>query len=96
MSERTRSTNRNSDDDNDNNNIQASSLNAATTTSTYQRQTILNLYNSGITTEIISQQLDISQTEINKIIEGAKIEEDRKRISTKVMSEAPSLSSSFY
>jgi hypothetical protein len=40
--------------------------------------------------------LEFRRTGVNKIIEGAKIEEDRKRISTKVMSEAPTLSSSFY
>jgi hypothetical protein len=33
------------------------------------RQTILNLYNSAIPTEIISFQLDISQEEVENIIE---------------------------
>jgi len=42
-------------------------------TRTFQRQTILNLYNSAIPTEIISFQLDIGQEEVEKIIE-----EDRK------------------
>jgi hypothetical protein len=49
----------------------------------------LNLYNSGIAFDIISFELDISQGEINKIIEGAKIEEDRKKISAKVVSVDP-------
>jgi adenylate cyclase len=81
---------------NDDPNNLSNTTSSTSNTSTYQRQTILNLYNCGITAEIISQQLDISQEEVNKIIEGAKIEEDRKKISAKVMSETPSLSSSFY
>jgi adenylate cyclase len=64
---------------------------------TYQQQTILNLYNSGITTDIIAQQLDTSQEEVNKIIESAKIEEERKKISIKILSDSASssLGSSF-
>jgi adenylate cyclase len=60
---------------------------------TYQQQTILNLYNSGITTDIIAQQLDTSQEEVNKIIESAKIEEERKKISIKILSDSASPSS---
>jgi adenylate cyclase len=60
---------------------------------TYQQQTILNLYNSGITTDIIAQQLDTSQEEVNKIIESAKIEEERKKISIKILSDSASSSS---
>ena len=41
-----------------------------------QRQTILNLYNSAIPTEIISFQLDISQEEVEKIIEEEMKEEE--------------------
>jgi adenylate cyclase len=44
------------------------------TTRNSQRQTILNLYNSAIPTEIISFQLDISQEEVENIIE-----DDRKK-----------------
>ena len=35
-------------------------------TRTYQRQTISNLYNSGIPKEIISLQLDIGEEEVEK------------------------------
>ena len=57
----------------------------------------MNLYNSGITTDIIAQQLDTSQEEVNKIIESAKIEEERKKISIKILSDSASssLGSSF-
>lgn len=61
---------------------------------TYQQQTILNLYNSGITTDIIAQQLNTSQEEVNKIIESAKIEEERKKISIKILSDSSSSPSS--
>jgi hypothetical protein len=60
----------------------------------YPSQTILNLYKSGIAPEIISLQLDVGLEEVNKI-QTALIEEDRKKISTKLASEALSLSS-FY
>jgi DNA-binding transcriptional regulator LsrR (DeoR family) len=33
-------------------------------------QTVINLYNSGIPTEIIALQLDISQEEVNRMIES--------------------------
>ena len=59
----------------------------------------MNLYNSEITTDIIAQQLDTSQEEVNKIIESAKIEEERKKISIKIFSDSASsssLDSSFY
>ncbi|MDQ6666756.1 MAG: adenylate/guanylate cyclase domain-containing protein, partial [Thermoproteota archaeon] len=42
-----------------------------------QRQTILNLYNSAIPTEIISFQLDISQQEVENIIEEERKEEEK-------------------
>jgi adenylate cyclase len=45
---------------------------------TYQRETISNLYYSGIPTEIISLQLDISIKEVEKVIE--KITEAQDRI----------------
>ena len=70
------------------------------TNTSNQRQTILNLYNSGIEKDIISYQLDISQEEIDKIIEE---EEKQKRqlllsSSEKQMSDAihTSIGSSFY
>ena len=34
--------------------------------SSYQRQTVLNLYNSGISADIISLQLDMSKEEVDK------------------------------
>jgi adenylate cyclase len=56
-------------------------------------QTTMNLYRSGITPEVISLQLDMGLEEVNKIIQTASIEEERKKISTKLVSEALSLSS---
>jgi adenylate cyclase len=53
----------------------------------------MNLYRSGITPEVISLQLDMGLEEVNKIIQTASIEEERKKISTKLVSEALSLSS---
>ncbi len=63
--------------------------------SSYQLQTILNLYNSGIPADIISLQLDINQEEVDRIIENMIKEEERKKISIKQASDVPSLSS-FY
>jgi hypothetical protein len=36
--------------------------------SSYQRQTVLNLYNSGIPADTISLQLDMSKEEVDKIL----------------------------
>ena len=47
------------------------------TTRTFQRQTILNLYNSAIPTEIISFQLDMSQEEVENIIEEERNEQEK-------------------
>ena len=47
------------------------------TTRNSQRQTILNLYNSAIPTEIISFQLDISQEEVENIIEDDRKEQEK-------------------
>jgi adenylate cyclase len=47
------------------------------TTRSFQRQTILNLYNSAIPTEIISFQLDISQEEVENIIEAERKEQEK-------------------
>jgi adenylate cyclase len=71
------------------------------TNTSNQRQTILNLYNSGIEKDIISYQLDISKEEVDKIIEE---EEKQKRqllilsSSEKQMSDAihASIGGSFY
>src|SRR5919112_545094 len=63
--------------------------------SSYQRQTVLNLYNSGISADIISLQLDMGKEEVDKIIETANTEEERKKISIRQASDTPSLGS-FY
>jgi len=62
--------------------------------SDYQRQTILNLYNSGIAPEIIALQMDISKDEIDKVIQGAAADEE-KTISARQATESSSLAS-FY
>jgi adenylate cyclase len=59
-------------------------------TRSFQRQTILNLYNSAIPTEIISFQLDISQEEVENIIEEERKEQDK--LSLKVASSPDSSS----
>src|ERR687887_1813459 len=48
----------------------------SSTSSTYQRQTILSLYSSGIERDVISRQLDISVEEIDKVIDE---EEERNK-----------------
>jgi adenylate cyclase len=59
-----------------------------------QRQTILNLYNSGIEPDVISYQLDISQQEVNKVIEE---DEKNKELEVKQMLNSPlSIGHSFY
>jgi adenylate cyclase len=65
------------------------------TSSTYQRQTILSLYSSGIERDVISRQLDISIEEIDKVIE----EEERNKQQPgdlKNASEVSSIGNSFY
>jgi hypothetical protein len=52
------------------------------------------LYNSGITSDIIALQIDdVSQQEVDKIIENASIEQEerRKKISIKQTSNIPSV-----
>ncbi len=65
------------------------------TASSYQRQTIINLHNSGIPLEIIALQIDINQEEVNRVIASAAAEEEQKSTSAKQASEAPSMAS-FY
>jgi len=62
--------------------------------SNYQRQTILNLYNSGIAPEIIALQMDISQDVIESVIQGAAKQEEQTESARKA-SEGSSLAS-FY
>src|ERR671931_418081 len=57
-----------------------------------QKKTILNLYNSGITPDIIALQMDISQDEVKQVIENEISEEERKKINAQRMSNAPLLS----
>lgn len=45
----------------------------------HQRQTIINLYDSGLPAEIIALQLDIDQEEVNKVIESIKDQETKKQ-----------------
>jgi class 3 adenylate cyclase len=65
------------------------------TTSSYQRQTIINLHNSGVPSDIIALQLDISRQEVDKVIESMAAEEEQKSMSARQASETPSLAS-FY
>lgn len=65
------------------------------TASSYQRQTIINLHNSGIPLEIIALQIDVSQEEVNRVIASAAAEDEQKSTSAKQASEAPSMAS-FY
>jgi class 3 adenylate cyclase len=65
------------------------------TASSYQRQTIINLHNSGIPLEIIALQIDVSQEEVDRVIASAAAEEEQKSTSAKQASEAPSMAS-FY
>ncbi|MBV9178292.1 MAG: adenylate/guanylate cyclase domain-containing protein [Nitrososphaeraceae archaeon] len=73
------------------------SNNPTSTPSSYQRQTILSLYSSGIERDVICWQLDISQEEVDKVIEE---EEGRRRkqqaADAKNPSEISSIGNSFY
>src|ERR687887_2884744 len=58
-----------------------------------QRETILNLFNSGIEPDVISYQLDISQEDVNKVIQDQK----KKELEIKQTLNAPtSIGGSFY
>jgi adenylate cyclase len=66
----------------------------------YQRQTILNLYNSDIEEDTIASQLDISEESVHRIIEQ-EADEVKKRnelalSDNAINSPTPSLASSFY
>jgi adenylate cyclase len=56
-----------------------------------QRQTIINLYNSGILPDMISTQLDISKVEVHKVIKEDASEEERKHKAVKRASNASSV-----
>jgi adenylate cyclase len=57
----------------------------------YQQQTVLNLYNCGITPEIIALQLDTTKTEVISIIRKALSDDKRKEESIKQASDSSSL-----
>jgi adenylate cyclase len=57
-----------------------------------QRKTIINLYNSGISPEIISLELDVRQEEVMHVIESEASEEERRQNTVEKLSDAPLLS----
>ncbi|MPZ05431.1 MAG: hypothetical protein GEU26_03280 [Nitrososphaeraceae archaeon] len=57
----------------------------------YQQQTVLNLYNCGITPEIIALQLDTTKREVISIIRKALSDDKRKEESIKQVSDSSSL-----
>ena len=59
--------------------------------SDYQQQTILNLHNSGILIEIIAGQVNLSEDEVENIIEKANAEERRKKVAARRAANTPSL-----
>src|ERR687892_386621 len=62
-----------------------------------QLQTILNLFNSGIPTETIANQVDMDKDEVDQILQNIKKQEERKRLLLETqVSNSPSLASTFY
>ena len=59
--------------------------------SSYQQQTVLNLYNCGITPEIIALQLDLTDKEVISIIKKVIKDDKRKEASIKRISDSNSL-----
>lgn len=59
--------------------------------SSYQQQTVLNLYNCGITPEIIALQLDLTNKEVINIIKKVINDDKRKEASIKRISDSNSL-----
>jgi class 3 adenylate cyclase len=78
--------------DNNNNNIDSTSPSILKE----QRQIVLNLYNSGIESEVIAYQLDIGQEEVNRVIEGEEEEKKELEMKQKILDASPSMGSSFY
>jgi DNA-binding NarL/FixJ family response regulator len=62
----------------------------------YQQQTVLNLYNCGITPEIIALQLDLTNEEVISIIKKVLNDNKRKEESIKQISDSTHRSSRFY
>jgi class 3 adenylate cyclase len=75
---------------------QEDKINSSSTSSNYQRQTLLSLYNSGIARDVISWQLDISLEEVDKIIEEEEESKKQQSVSAKNASEISSIGNSFY
>jgi adenylate cyclase len=75
---------------------QEDKINSSSTSSNYQRQTLLSLYNSGIARDVISWQLDISLEEVDKIIEEEEERKKQQSLSAKNASEISSIGNSFY
>ena len=75
---------------------QEDKINSSSTSSNYQRQTLLSLYNSGIARDVISWQLDISLEEVDKIIEEDEESKKQQSVSAKNASEISSIGNSFY
>lgn len=77
-----------------------SSSKSAEASDDYQRQTILNLYNSDIGEDTIASQLDISEESVHRIIEQeadeVKKRNELSRSDNASKNPAPSLASSFY
>ena len=62
-----------------------------------QLQTILNLFNSGIPSETIADQVDIDKDEVDQIIQDINKQEEQKRLLLEEqVSNNPSLGSTFY
>ena len=59
--------------------------------SSYQQQTVLNLYNCGITPDIIALQLDLTNKEVTSIIKKVINDDKRKEESIKRISDSNSL-----
>jgi adenylate cyclase len=70
----------------------------STSSSSYQRQTILSLYSSGIDRDVIAQQLDTSIDEIDKVIaeEEQKTNERQQSAERTNSSQVSSIGNSFY
>lgn len=78
--------------DNNNNNIDSTSPSILKE----QRQIVLNLYNSGIESEVIAYQLDIGQEQVNRVIKEEEEEKKELEMKQKILDASPSMGNSFY